>query len=265
MPSAAISSALLLAAINGRFDTAKYLVERGADVNIASVDGAAPLYGVVHVQWSRESFHPQPSIKGETTSYIDLMRLMLDRGADPNARLTKALWYSSYGYVYAAASPVGTTPFWKCAEVADMEGMKLLLSRGADPNVVNKDGVNAFLIASGAGTHGNDDVMSAYGRLTAVRFLVEELHFDVNVADNGGSFRGEILQQQQPQQQPQPHTATAGGSGPESADPADAAASQSFRRCGRRRVHGAAQCGITRRQRDDSLSRVEGRKSECNY
>ncbi len=32
--------------------------------------------------------------------------------------------------------------------------MKLLLSRGADPNIPNKDGVNAFLIASGAGTCG---------------------------------------------------------------------------------------------------------------
>jgi len=202
--SADKSTALLLASINGRFDVAKYLVESGADVNLASVDGAAPLYGVIHVQWSRESFHPQPSTKLERTSYLELIRLMLEKGADPNARLTKALWYSSYGYVYAAASPIGTTPFWKCSEVADIDGMKLLLSRGADPKLTNKDGVDALLIASGAGTHGNDDVMSAHGRLAAVRFLVEEMGFDVNAADNGNSFRGDPQQQQQQAQPPQP-------------------------------------------------------------
>jgi len=212
--SADKSTALLLATINGHFDVAKYLVENHADVNMTSADGAAPLYSVVHTQWSRQSFHPQPSIKWEQTTYLDLMKMMLDEGADPNARLTKTLWYSSYGYVYAAASEIGTTAFFKCAEVADIDGMKLLLSRGADPTLTNKDGVNAVLIASGAGTHGNDDVLAAYGRLAAVRYLVEELHFDVNSADNETTFRGEIARQgpppdpnqpqQQPQQQPNP-------------------------------------------------------------
>src|SRR5262249_49865063 len=49
------STALLIASINGHFDIAKYLVQRGADVNLPSIDDATPLYGVLHVQWSRES------------------------------------------------------------------------------------------------------------------------------------------------------------------------------------------------------------------
>jgi ankyrin repeat protein len=206
--SADNSTAVLLATINGKFDVARYLVEQGADLNTLSTDGAGPLYGVVHTQWSRESFHPQPTIKLEQTSYLDLMRTMLDHGADPNARLSKVLWYSSYGYAYEAASEIGTTPFWRCAAVADVDGMKLLLSRGADPNIPNKDGVNAFLIASGAGTHGNDEVNAPAGRMTAVKYLVEDLHFDVNSADNGGTFRGEFVGRQgqgqgQAQGQPQ--------------------------------------------------------------
>jgi len=207
--SADHSTAVLLATINGKFDVAKYLVEAGADLNILSTDGAGPLYAVVHTQWSRESFHPQPTIKLEKTSYLDLMSLMLDHGANPNARLDKVLWYSSYGYAYEAASEIGTTPFWRCAAVADVDGMKLLLSRGADPNIPNKDGVNAFLIASGAGTHGNDEVNAPAGRMTAVKYLVEDLHFDVNAADNGSSFRGEVAgrpnQPPQAGQQPQPN------------------------------------------------------------
>src|SRR5439155_21475950 len=35
-----------------------------------------------------------------------------------------------------------------------------------------------------AGTHGNDDVMAPPGRFAAVKYLVEELHADVNAADN---------------------------------------------------------------------------------
>ena len=199
--SADKSTALLIAAINGHFDVAKYLVEKGGDTNLPSIDDATPLYGVLHVQWSRESERPQPSIKREQTNYLDLMKLMLDKGANPNARLGRTLWYTSFGNPYEAASDIGTTPFWKCAAVGDMDGMKLLLSRGADPKIANKDGVDALLIASGAGTHGNDDIEAPAGRLAAVKFLVDALHFDVNAADNGSSFRGENQQQGQQQQQ----------------------------------------------------------------
>src|SRR3954471_6576038 len=45
------------------------------------------------------------------------------------------LWDTSYGVAYESASDIGTTPFWKCAAVGDIDGMKLLLERGADPNL----------------------------------------------------------------------------------------------------------------------------------
>ena len=196
------STAVLIASINGKFDVASFLVASGASLNIASVDGATPLNAVVHTQWSRESFHPQPTIKLENTTYLELMKAMLDRGANPNTQLTKSLWYSSYGYVYEAASEIGTTAFWRCAQVADVDGMKLLLSRGADPKQTNKDGVTAFLAATGAGAHGNDEVTAAAGRMAAVRFLLEDIGFDVNSTDNGSTFRGESVQQARPPAQP---------------------------------------------------------------
>src|SRR5439155_23021905 len=109
-------------------------------------------------------------------------------------------------------SDIGTTSFWECASVGHIDGMKLLLSRGADPKVANKDGVTALLIASGAGTHGNDDIEAPAGRLAAVKYLVEDLHLDVNATANGATFRGEFAgnqgqgqgqgQQQQAQQPP---------------------------------------------------------------
>jgi ankyrin repeat protein len=177
------STALLLAAINGHFDLAKMLVERGADVNIASVDGATPLYGVINMQWARKTLHPQPTTKYEKTFYLDLVKLILDKGADPNARLKKDLWYDGFGFSLDSTNATGATAFWKCADVADVEGMKLLVSRGADPNVKNLDNVTPLLVASGAGYHGNDDIVSPQGRMAAVRYLVDDLHADVNAVD----------------------------------------------------------------------------------
>src|SRR5262245_41302386 len=177
------STALLLATINGHFDIAKFLVDRGADVNLASMDGAMPLYAVVNTQWARKSFYPQPSTKYEKTPYLELMKVMLEHGADPNVRLTKELWYSEFDFSLETATQIGTTAFWKCAEVGDIDGMHLLVTYGADPNIPSRDGVTPLLMASGAGTHGNDDVMAPPGRFAAVRYLVEELHADVNAAD----------------------------------------------------------------------------------
>jgi ankyrin repeat protein len=61
--------------------------------------------------------------------------------------------------------------------------MRLLIDRGADPNIPNLDGITALLVAAGAGYHGNNEMTAPYGRLASVKYLVEELGADVNVAD----------------------------------------------------------------------------------
>jgi ankyrin repeat protein len=211
--SADKSTALVLATINGHFDLAKILIERGANVNLESADGLGPLYGVVNTQWARKSLYPQPTPRYEKTTHLELMQLLLDRGADPNARLTKDLWYSEYNFSLASASQQGSTPFWKLADVGDIDGMKLLVSRGADPYLPNKDGVTPVLIASGAGTHGNDDVNAPPGRLAALKYLIEELRSDVNAKDTGGGGRGGGGNQQQQLQQNAVRLATQANNG----------------------------------------------------
>ena len=177
------STAVLLAAINGNFDTVKLLAERGADVNIPSMDGTGPLYAVLNMQWARKTLHPQPTTKYEKTHYLDLAKLLLDKGSDPNARLKKDLWYDGFGFGLDGTNAAGATPFWRCADAGDVDGMRLLLSRGASATIGNVDNVTPLLVASGAGFHGNDDIVTPMGRMAAVRYLVDELHADVNVVD----------------------------------------------------------------------------------
>jgi ankyrin repeat protein len=135
------------------------------------------------VQWSRKTFHPQPTTKYQKTHYLDLLKLMLEKGADPNVRLKKDLWYIEFNFSLENTNAAGTTPFWKCAAVADIDCMKLLVAHGADPNIPNVDNITPFLAAAGAGFHGNDEVTTSVGRLAAVKYLVDELKADVNTVD----------------------------------------------------------------------------------
>jgi ankyrin repeat protein len=214
-------SPLLIATINGQFDIAKYLLERGAEPNQASNGGVTPLYAVLNVEWAPRMFYPQPRAHlQQQTTYLDLMQALLDKGANPNARLTKKLWYTQYNFDLLRIDESGATPFWRAAYASDIEAMKLLVAHGADPNIpttkparntnrqggtrsgdeskdtlpplpVGGPGIPALLAAAGVGYGegfaGNAHRFAPTGMLAAVKYLVEELHADVNATDHEGN------------------------------------------------------------------------------
>ena len=223
-PSAGDSTTpLLMAAINGRFDLAKSLLERGADPKLASVANATPLYAVINVVWAPKAAYPQPVAQYQSTvSYLELMEALITAGADVNVRLKKHLWYMSYNFDQLSVSTAGATPFWRAAYGTDLEAMKLLLKHGADPSIAtikpagrlpgseeldadvaagkdpsglppvpdNGPGVFAIHAASGAG-YGEGFAANAHrhapdGWMPTVKFLVEELKADVNARDFKG-------------------------------------------------------------------------------
>ena len=127
---------LLIATINGRFDLASTLVERGADPNLVSDAGATPLYGAINLQWAPKSLYPQPtSHQQQKLSYLELMEVLMKAGADPNARLNKKLWYSGYNFDLSGVDESGATAFWRAAYGTDVDAMNLLVAYGADPNL----------------------------------------------------------------------------------------------------------------------------------
>jgi ankyrin repeat protein len=177
---------LMMAVINGHFDLAMELLKRGGDPKIATAAGGTPLYRAVDVQWSPKAFYPQPNTKQERVTYLELMKALLDKGADPNARLNRRLWYTGYGFELEGVDPSGATAFWRAAEVGDLDAMKLLVSYGADPNLATTEGVTPLLVAAGDGFHGNDAITVPAGRLPAVKYLVEEGKANVNATDEKG-------------------------------------------------------------------------------
>ena len=91
------TSPLLMACINGHFDLAQRLLARGANVTLASDAGATPLYAVLNMQWAPKSRHPQPAhYMQQQAGYVELAEALLKAGSDPNARLRRSLWYTTY-------------------------------------------------------------------------------------------------------------------------------------------------------------------------
>ncbi len=131
------TSPLLMATINGQYDLAMELLNRGANVKLASTAGLTPLYAAINTFWAPRSRYPQPqSVQTQKTSHLDLMRVMLKSGADVNARLKKNLWFFAYSNCGNANCGLeqleGTSPFWRATYAVDLEAMKMLKAAGAD-------------------------------------------------------------------------------------------------------------------------------------
>src|SRR5262249_36103758 len=107
---------MLIATINGHFDVAKYLLDNGGNPNLAGHNGVTPLYAALNCQWAAKALYPQPrAYEQQQTSYLDLMKALLEKGADPNARLTKKVWYSQYDFDQSGVDEAGSTAFWRAA------------------------------------------------------------------------------------------------------------------------------------------------------
>lgn len=138
-PTGDHTTPLLMAAINGQWDLALVLLERGADPTIASNAGATALYAVLEREWQPRASYAHPTAhQQQQTTHLEMMQLLLKAGADPNARLTKHLWYMEYTFGVLRGSGInlkGATPFWRAAYALDLEAMRLLSAHGADPDI----------------------------------------------------------------------------------------------------------------------------------
>ncbi len=131
-----LTSPLLIAVINGNYDLANMLVERGADVNLVSDDGVGPLFATLNIEWSLRTWYPQPQMyHTQATSYLDLIKVLLEAGADPNAQTSTHVWYAAYNAGRMGVDFTGATPFWRAEYATDVTAMRLLHSYGANPDI----------------------------------------------------------------------------------------------------------------------------------
>jgi ankyrin repeat protein len=206
------STPLIVATVNGQYDLAVTLLERGANPNLANDDGVTPLFAAINNEWALRTWYPQPTAGSQQkASYLQLMEALLKKGADPNARTLSHIWYASYNTGRMGVDFAGATAFWRAAYALDVDAMRLLTKYGADPNLATKTfgaakrpndqsgldavpaggpHVPAFHAASGVG-YGTSRVAQQHrtvpdGWMPAAKYFLEELKVDVNVRDADG-------------------------------------------------------------------------------
>jgi ankyrin repeat protein len=180
---------LPFAIVGGRDQFASFLIEQGADPN-GRIDGVAALHAAAgHVgtwlgDWSRR--HGGGSLGGiyggrglTADRRLPLVKALLARGADPNARITASAMFMNYvGYPKKGAFETfacgtgdlyGATPLWVAAyssnggpsaqggfggasrAESNAEIIKALLEAGGNQHLTTDDGTTPFMVAAGLG------------------------------------------------------------------------------------------------------------------
>jgi uncharacterized protein len=127
-------TALVLAAHSGHGDVAVLLLDRGADPN-----GFGSGYSALHAAILR--------------SDVNLVKALLAHGADPNLRIAKGTPMRRDTTDWnLPATLIGSTPYLLAARFLEPEIMPVLVAGGADPQLTMPDGANAVMLAAGMGS-----------------------------------------------------------------------------------------------------------------
>lgn len=190
-------SALVVAVANANWELAGYLLDRGADPNLAGA-GWNALHQLVRTRRMNTGFgFPGPIPSGSVDS-IDVLKKMIAAGGDVNARMTANGMKDGQRN---RLNRLGATPFFLAAKVTDTEALRVLVDAGADATIPNADGTTPLMVAAGVAIwNPGEDGGSLPGQedevLEAVKMCVE-LGNDVNAANyrgmtalHGAAFRG---------------------------------------------------------------------------
>jgi len=121
------ATAMMLAIINDRFDFAAKLLELGADPNDGSLYRAVEMRDATTDWLAKDGTRLRSDHPNELTA-LDLIRVLLEAGADPNKPYV--------GQMHSTSMCCDTfengSPFFRAAIAADVAALELLIEHGAD-------------------------------------------------------------------------------------------------------------------------------------
>jgi len=138
---------LLIALLNGQVTLARELLTRGADPNLADDYHRAALFAAIDLRNFNHDKYPFLFSDGQEP--IDLVKSLLAAGADANLRTDTVPVHGLMQFDGSWVNFDGQTAFIRAALSGDVTVMRLLLEHGADPNIATKQGSTALMAAAG--------------------------------------------------------------------------------------------------------------------
>ena len=207
------STALLLVARNGDVETARTLVEAGADVNDIAASGTSALVIAAHssntalaIFFLEQGADPNGAGAGYTALHaavlrgqVELVQALLDHGADPNAVVRNGTPGRRFSADFSIRHQyIGTNALWLAAKFGEPEIVRILADHGAVRNRAPDNGISLLQAAmgmTGASSLENrrdriseppDKEVEERMTLELARIIID-LGVDVNQADNRGN------------------------------------------------------------------------------
>ncbi len=141
------ATATIIAIVNDRFDLARTLLDLGADANDGSLYFAVDMHDATTDMRARDGSRLRADHPNELSA-MDLVKLLLDRGADPN----KAFVGQLHSTTLCCGEEINSSAFYRAAVASDVEALKLMIAHGAQiewsPSEIKKEG-------GGRGLNGN--------------------------------------------------------------------------------------------------------------
>jgi ankyrin repeat protein len=151
------ATAVIIAIVNDRFDLAKELLDRGANANDGSLYFAVDMHDATSDMRARDGSRLRVNHENQTTA-LDLIKVLLDRGADPNQAFVGQL----HSATLCCGDDVNASPFYRAAIASDVEVIRLMLAKGAkvewSPSEVKKEGDGGSGGGGAAGRGANANV-----------------------------------------------------------------------------------------------------------
>ena len=141
------TTALNIAIINAHYEAAAMLIDKGASLNIGDSSGMTPLYAVIDMQHQDPLINRPLAKPSGALLPIDIVKRLLDKGADPNARLKTPLLMRQHNGGDAQLGE-GATALMRAAKANNAAFIQLLLDKGADPNLRLRNQTTALMIAA---------------------------------------------------------------------------------------------------------------------
>ncbi|MEE2637567.1 MAG: ankyrin repeat domain-containing protein [Acidobacteriota bacterium] len=207
------STALLFAARNGDTDTARVLVEAGANVNDMAPSGTSALVIAAHSGHTAlatyllgQGADPAAADAGYTALHSAILRdkpkmvdVLLAYGADPNTVVIHGTPGRRFSADYSLRhQTIGANALWLAAQYGEPEILKTLAEHGASPLLIPTNGRSALQAAMGmppiyletrrnrSGIAFTDPVEDERLTLEVARTILA-LGVDVNAADDRGN------------------------------------------------------------------------------